>query len=167
MASPLGQSFRIPNIIVRRQLPVVLFPDDVEIGRFFNTLLNLCLIGCFKPYYIRLPPTQHLPLNPPAGLSEAIRSTTMASTGTLRSSPDEKTIRRTGKSPVRSEPRQVVPKGAMKKPTDYTSEGVTDNDVFLLPGSDFQIVGLLTGIAAIVRLFRIYQPTSVVFDEVQ
>jgi len=53
------------------------------------------------------------------------------------------------------------------KPTDYTSHGVTDNDVFLLPGSDFQLLGLLTLIGAVVRLFRIYQPSSVVFDEVQ
>lgn len=50
---------------------------------------------------------------------------------------------------------------------DYTSEGVTDNDVFLLPGSDFQLLGVLTAIATLVRLFRIYQPSSVVFDEVQ
>ena len=54
-----------------------------------------------------------------------------------------------------------------EKPTDYSSHGVTDNDIFLLPGSDFQLLGLLTAIAALVRLFRIYQPSSVVFDEVQ
>lgn len=60
-----------------------------------------------------------------------------------------------------------APKSAPAKPTDYTSHGVTDNDIFLLPGSDVQLLGLLTAIAAIVRLFRIYQPTSVVFDEVQ
>ena len=53
------------------------------------------------------------------------------------------------------------------KPTDYGSHGVTDNDIFLLPGSDFQLLGLLTALAAMVRLFRIYQPSSVVFDEVQ
>lgn len=49
----------------------------------------------------------------------------------------------------------------------YASQGVTDNDVFLLPASDYQIMALLTIVAAVVRLFRIYQPTSVVFDEVQ
>ncbi|KAG9771237.1 PMT-domain-containing protein, partial [Aureobasidium melanogenum] len=48
----------------------------------------------------------------------------------------------------------------------YASEGVTDNDVFLLPASDYQIMGLLTVVACVVRLFRIYQPSSVVFDEV-
>jgi dolichyl-phosphate-mannose-protein mannosyltransferase len=53
------------------------------------------------------------------------------------------------------------------KPTDYTSHGVTDHDIFLLPGSDFQLLGFLTAVAALVRLFRIYQPNSVVFDEVQ
>jgi len=68
---------------------------------------------------------------------------------------------------VRSPTRQVVSKNGIKKLKDYTSEGVTDNDIFLLPGSDFQVLGLLTVLAAIVRLFRIYQPTSVVFDEVQ
>ena len=50
---------------------------------------------------------------------------------------------------------------------DYSSHGVTDNDIFMLPGSDFQLMGFLTVIAAVVRLFRIYQPSSVVFDEVQ
>lgn len=58
-------------------------------------------------------------------------------------------------------------KGSVIKKKDYSSEGVTDNDVFLLPISDYQIMGLVTIIGAIVRLFRIYQPTSVVFDEVQ
>ncbi len=53
------------------------------------------------------------------------------------------------------------------KKESFASEGVTDNDVFLLPMSDYQIMGLLTLLAAVVRLFRIYQPTSVVFDEVQ
>jgi len=57
--------------------------------------------------------------------------------------------------------------GKATKRKDYGSEGVTDNDVFLLPGSDFQLLGVLTAIATMVRLFRIYEPTSVVFDEVQ
>ena len=56
---------------------------------------------------------------------------------------------------------------AKGKPTDYSSHGITDNDIFMLPGSDFQLLGLLTVLAAVVRLFRIYQPSSVVFDEVQ
>lgn len=50
---------------------------------------------------------------------------------------------------------------------DFTSDGVEDNDVFLLPVSDYQVMLLVTIVGAIVRLFRIYQPTSVVFDEVQ
>ena len=54
-----------------------------------------------------------------------------------------------------------------KSSTDYTSHGITDNDIFMLPGSDYQLLGVLTAIAAVVRLFRIYQPSSVVFDEVQ
>ena len=76
-------------------------------------------------------------------------------------------------SKIQVEERQVktVANGAGKtikgKPTDYSSHGVSDNDIFMLPGSDLQLLGLLTLIAAVVRLFRIYQPSSVVFDEVQ
>ncbi|KAL8383568.1 hypothetical protein RB595_010660 [Gaeumannomyces hyphopodioides] len=57
-------------------------------------------------------------------------------------------------------------KAKSKRPNDYTSEGVEDNDVFLLPVSDYQVMIGITLVAAAVRLFRIYQPTSVVFDEV-
>lgn len=73
----------------------------------------------------------------------------------------------------RSEDKQAThtPNGTTKtakaKPTDYSSHGVTDNDIFMLPASDLQLLGILTLIAAVVRLFRIYQPSSVVFDEVQ
>ncbi|KFZ06161.1 hypothetical protein V501_07659 [Pseudogymnoascus sp. VKM F-4519 (FW-2642)] len=59
----------------------------------------------------------------------------------------------------------TVKKGAIKR-NDYTSDGVKDNDVFNLPGSDYRVMIFVTVIAAIVRLFRIYQPSSVVFDEV-
>ncbi len=55
----------------------------------------------------------------------------------------------------------------LSKPKDYTSHGITDNDIFMLPVSDLQIMLALTILALAVRLFRIYQPTSVVFDEVQ
>jgi dolichyl-phosphate-mannose-protein mannosyltransferase len=60
-------------------------------------------------------------------------------------------------------PQQV----AVKKHDDYTSDGVVDTDVFLLPVSDYQAMIFVTVVAAVVRLFRIYQPSSVVFDEVQ
>ncbi|KAI1493234.1 dolichyl-phosphate-mannose-protein mannosyltransferase 1 [Biscogniauxia mediterranea] len=61
----------------------------------------------------------------------------------------------------------LKPTGKPKKHhDDYTSDGVDDNDVFLLPVSDYQVMLLVTIIGAVVRLFRIYQPTSVVFDEV-
>jgi dolichyl-phosphate-mannose-protein mannosyltransferase len=53
------------------------------------------------------------------------------------------------------------------KSASYKSDGVDDNDVFLLPISDYQIMFGMTILSAIVRLFKIYQPTSVVFDEVQ
>lgn len=61
----------------------------------------------------------------------------------------------------------IVPKPKAKRSDDYTSEGVEDNDVFLLPISDYNWMLGLTVLGALVRLFRIYQPTSVVFDEVQ
>lgn len=53
------------------------------------------------------------------------------------------------------------------KGQSYASEGVDDHDVFLLPLSDYKIMLVITLLAAAVRFFRIYQPTSVVFDEVQ
>ena len=52
-------------------------------------------------------------------------------------------------------------------PGDYTSDGVKDNDIFSLPSVDWQWLGALTVLGAAVRLFKIYQPASVVFDEVQ
>lgn len=76
-------------------------------------------------------------------------------------------------SRTRSEDKHVTqfPNGTAKstkgKPTDYSSHGVTDNDIFMLPALDLQLLGMLTVVAAVVRLFRIYQPSSVVFDEVQ
>ena len=44
---------------------------------------------------------------------------------------------------------------------------VKDNDIFLLPISDYQIMLALTAVTAAVRMYRIWLPTSVVFDEVQ
>ncbi|TVY27966.1 Dolichyl-phosphate-mannose--protein mannosyltransferase [Lachnellula hyalina] len=63
-------------------------------------------------------------------------------------------------------PRSPSAQKIVKKSDDYTSEGVKDHDIFLLPGSDYQVMLVVTVLAAIVRLFRIYQPSSVVFDEV-
>ncbi len=54
-----------------------------------------------------------------------------------------------------------------QKARNHTSGGVKDNDIFKLPSSDWQALGLLTVVATVVRLFKIYQPSSVVFDEVQ
>jgi len=53
------------------------------------------------------------------------------------------------------------PKAMSQPPT------VKDNDIFLLPASDYQIMLALTALAAAVRMYKIWQPTSVVFDEVQ
>lgn len=64
-------------------------------------------------------------------------------------------------------PKSKKSKALIKRRDDYGSDGVENNDVFLLPLSDYQTVICLTILAAVVRLFRIWQPTSVVFDEVQ
>ena len=71
---------------------------------------------------------------------------------------------RSGRSRSRSPKPKSKPSAA---PQSYASEGVKNNDIFQLPGSDYKLIVLVTLIAAAVRLFRIYQPTSVVFDEVQ
>ncbi|KAJ5864408.1 uncharacterized protein N7529_006324 [Penicillium soppii] len=67
----------------------------------------------------------------------------------------------------RSRSRSPKPKSKPSTvPQSYASEGVKNNDIFQLPGSDYKLIVLVTLIATAVRLFRIYQPTSVVFDEV-
>ncbi|KAF7558518.1 hypothetical protein G7046_g5641 [Stylonectria norvegica] len=53
-----------------------------------------------------------------------------------------------------------------KKHSSYKSDGVEDNDVLLLPVSDYWIVAALTALALAVRTWKIYLPSSVVFDEV-
>lgn len=68
---------------------------------------------------------------------------------------------------ARGQPVEYHANGKPKKSDDYTSEGVEDNDVFLLPVSDYQVMLGVTILGAIIRLYRIYQPDSVVFDEVQ
>lgn len=69
------------------------------------------------------------------------------------------------------EPTAVTTKSKSKakgnKSISYKSEGVEDNDVFLLPASDYWVVLGLMVVATIVRIYKIYLPTSVVFDEVQ
>lgn len=74
---------------------------------------------------------------------------------------------RNGRSPSRSPGHRNRKKAAASKKLDYSSEGISDYDVLQLPVSDYKIVLLLTAVSVVVRLFRIYQPTSVVFDEVQ
>ena len=84
-----------------------------------------------------------------------------------RASPSPKPSARASPSPQPTA-RTAKPKSkAPKRNNDYTSDGVEDNDVFLLPISDYQVTILVTIVSALVRLYRIYQPTSVVFDEVQ
>lgn len=67
---------------------------------------------------------------------------------------------------LHTNPKSQKSKALINRPDDYSSDGVRDNDVFLLPTSDYYVMFGLTLLAAAVRLFRIYQPTSVVFDEV-
>lgn len=84
-----------------------------------------------------------------------------------RSASSKPPVARASPPPASSSIDQKLKPNATKREDDYTSEGVEDNDVFLLPVSDFKIVLAITLVAAAVRLFRIYQPSSVVFDEVQ
>lgn len=79
---------------------------------------------------------------------------------TLAVRPQSRSGRSRSRSPKPKSKPSTVPKS-------YASEGVKNNDIFQLPGSDYKLIVLVTLIAAAVRLFRIYQPTSVVFDEVQ
>jgi dolichyl-phosphate-mannose-protein mannosyltransferase len=76
-----------------------------------------------------------------------------------------------GKSADRSPARTIVASSktvpVKRTSPSYASDGIKDNDIFMLPGSDYQIMLALTLVATVVRLFRIYQPSSVVFDEVQ
>ena len=68
----------------------------------------------------------------------------------------------------RSPSRSPRPKDRKRiQPVTYASDGVRDYNIFNLPSSDYKLLALVTMVAAAVRLFRIYQPTSVVFDEVQ
>lgn len=80
--------------------------------------------------------------------------------------PDLKPIPLNGRSPDRSSKNEGWNNGTAKR-SHYGSDGVNDNDIFKLPTSDYKLLLVLTAVAAIVRLFRIYQPSSVVFDEVQ
>lgn len=99
----------------------------------------------------------------PSFESTTIRKIDIVMAPQTRSS--EKKSQTVGLAPARSPP--LTPVKTVKKHKDYTSEGVADHDVLLLPGSDYQVMIVVTILAAIVRLFRIYQPSSVVFDEVQ
>lgn len=74
--------------------------------------------------------------------------------------------RSSGRSPSRS-PNPKNRKSFPAQNANYASDGVTDNDIFNLPSSDYKALVVVTIVAAVVRLFRIYQPSSVVFDEVQ
>jgi dolichyl-phosphate-mannose-protein mannosyltransferase len=66
-----------------------------------------------------------------------------------------------------SPPPNGKAKSTKQRTTGFQSEGVKDNDIFNLPSSDWQLLAFLTVLASVIRLFRLTQPTSVVFDEVQ
>ncbi|TKX20139.1 dolichyl-phosphate-mannose--protein mannosyltransferase [Elsinoe australis] len=69
-----------------------------------------------------------------------------------------------GRTSVSPAPQAKPVKNSSTK--DYGSEGVKDNDITNLSATDYEILGAVTAVAFFVRLFRIYQPSSVVFDEV-
>lgn len=66
-----------------------------------------------------------------------------------------------------ADPRVSALPPSLKRDVLTKKYQVKDNDVLMLPSSDFQLLALLTVVAIGVRMFRIYQPSSVVFDEVQ
>lgn len=70
-------------------------------------------------------------------------------------------------APVSQPVARTAPTTGKRKGKSDASEGVEDHDIFALPVLDYQVMGVMTVIATAVRLFRIYQPSSVVFDEVQ
>ena len=88
----------------------------------------------------------------------------MANTSSKKGPVQEKSRSPAPPSRVTPEPRST--NTAASKSKSYASEGVQDNDIFLLPAFDYQVMGVMTVVAAVVRLFRLSQPTSVVFDEV-
>jgi dolichyl-phosphate-mannose-protein mannosyltransferase len=79
------------------------------------------------------------------------------------------TVPETGKarSKSRSKSRSKNKTKSKAKELSYKSDGVEDHDVFLLPVSDYWVILALTLLALAVRVYKIYQPSSVVFDEVQ
>lgn len=83
-------------------------------------------------------------------------------------SKDTLAVRPQSRGGKRSPSRSPRPKDRKPtKPASYASEGVKNYDILNLPVSDYKMLVLVTLIAAAVRMFRIYQPSSVVFDEVQ
>lgn len=75
----------------------------------------------------------------------------------------------TAAQPGTSPQKQMVQSSPNKPPYpsyDYTSKGVRDTSINKLASSDYQALAVVTLIALFVRVFRIYQPTQVVFDEV-
>lgn len=53
---------------------------------------------------------------------------------------------------VKQDPRLARSKAIEKKHADYTSEGVKDHDIFLLPVWDYQVMLMTTIVATVVRL---------------
>lgn len=80
---------------------------------------------------------------------------------------DEKKSKQTGKSSAQASKPNEQPGTKKAESLTYASEGVGDYDIFKFTVSDWQVLGFITFLGALVRLFRIYQPSSVVFDEVQ
>lgn len=82
---------------------------------------------------------------------------------------EEKKIRSSSRSPARApKTSNGRAKGTtVQAPKGFASQGVKDNDIFKLPKSDWELLAIITVIGSLVRLFRLSQPTSVVFDEVQ
>lgn len=91
----------------------------------------------------------------------------MARSSSSRGRSPQPPLEKPEKPPTERKPSARPKKSKAKKDTSYKSDGVEDNDVFLLPVSDYLVTAGLTLLATAVRVWKISQPTSVVFDEVQ
>lgn len=79
----------------------------------------------------------------------------------------EKPYRRRSPSPSPNRKNKKKAVQQQQYTQELSSPPPVKNDIFNLPTIDYKLMVILTIIATGVRLYRIYQPSSVVFDEVQ
>jgi hypothetical protein len=153
-------------ISLHRAIPSFCFKAFIHIlfRHFSAQLVPPFFFSPSLPVRTCLPPNKFAP---PNNLRLLVASITMASQSRHGVYPDEKKSSQSGKSPAQTSKPNRQSAADKAKSLAYTSEGVGDNDIFQFSASDWQLLGVITLLGAVVRLFRIQQPTSVVFDEVQ